>query len=131
MNGSGNDRPMDLVEDALQTYPLAPVPATLKTRVMIGIRPVSIVPRFAFPWLETAISLMCSTLLTVIVTLLMKIPPATAVRLENSARLFLLQPGSRSIVLAAPISAILAVLCLALAVRLFRTPFAAQGLSRR
>lgn len=131
MNGSGIDHPMDLVEDALRTYPLAPVPATLKTRVMIGVRPASIVPRFAFPWLETAISLMCSTLLTVMVTLLMNISPAMAVRLENSARLFLLQPGSRSIVLAAPVSVILAGVCLALAVRLFRRPLAAQRLARR
>jgi hypothetical protein len=131
MNGSLDHRSMDIVEDALRTYPLAPVPASLKIRVMNGVRPASSFPRFTFPWLEAAISLMCSTLLTAVVTLLLKIPPPAAVRLENSVRLLLLQPGSRSIVLAAPFSVILAALCLALAVRLFRRPFAAQGLSHR
>ena len=131
MNGSDIDHPMDLVEDALRTYPLAPVPASLKTRVMNKVRPAPIVPRFTLPWLETAISLMCSTLLTVVVTLVLKIPPATVLRLENSVRIFLLQPGSRSIVLAAPVTVILAGACLLIAVRLFQKPFAAQKLSHR
>ena len=118
-------------EDALKTYPLEPVPASLKSRVMNRIQPQSFVPRFTFPWLETAISLMFSTLLTVVVTLLLEIPPAAAVRLQNSVRIFLLQPVSRSIVQAAPTSAILAALCLVLAVRLFQKPFTQRMSSHR
>jgi hypothetical protein len=131
MNDSENRRPMDIVEDALRTYPLAPVPAALKTRVMTRVRPGVIVPRFAFPWLGTAISLMASTLLTAVVTLLLEIPPATAIRLEQSARIFLLQPGSRSILLAAAIWVIPAILCLGLAMRLFRSPLRRHGWAHR
>lgn len=123
MNGSLDHRSMEILEDALRTYPLQPVPASLKTRVMNRIRPQSFVPRFTFPWLGTAISLMVSTLLTVVVTLLLQIPLAAAVRLQNSVRIFLHQPGSRSIIQAAPTSAILAAMCLVLAVMLFRKPF--------
>ena len=107
------------------------MPASLKSRVMNRIQPQSFVPRFTFPWLETAISLMFSTLLTVVVTLLLEIPPAAAVRLQNSVRIFLLQPVSRSIVQAAPTSAILAALCLVLAVRLFQKPFTQRMSSHR
>jgi hypothetical protein len=131
MNDSLDRRSVNIVEDALRTYPLAPVPASLKIRVMNGLRPASIAPRFTFPWLDAAISLMCSTLLAVVVTLLLEIPPATVVRLENSARLFLLQPGSRSIVLATAASVVLSGVCLALAGRLFSKPFTAPGLARR
>jgi hypothetical protein len=131
MNGSLDHRSMAILEDALRTYPLEPVPASLKTRVMNRIRPQSFVPRFTFPWLETAISLMVSTLLTVVVTLLLEIPPAAAVRLQNSVRIFLLQPGSRSIIQAAPTSAILAAMCLVLAVMLFQKPFAPRVSSHR
>jgi hypothetical protein len=126
MNGSDVDRSMNIVEDALRSYPLAPAPAALKTRVMNKIRPTSIVPRFTLPWLEAAIGLMCSTLLTAVVSLLLNIPPATAVRVENFARLFFLQPVSRSIVLAMGISVILSGMCLMLAMRLFRKPFGAR-----
>jgi len=98
---------------------------------MNRIRPQSFVPRFTFPWLETAISLMISTLLTVVVTLLLEIPPAAAVRLQNSVRIFLLQPGSRSIVQATPMSAILAAMCLVLALMLFQKPFTPRVSSHR
>ncbi len=131
MNDSENHRTMDIVEDALWTYPLAPVPASLKTRVMTQVRPGAIVPRFSFPWLGTAISLMASTLLTAVVTLVLEIPSVTAMRLEQSVRIFLLQPGSRSILLAAPFWAILAALCLALAMSLFRNPFRRRGWAHR
>jgi hypothetical protein len=39
MNGSLDHRSMEILEDALRTYPLEPVPASLKTRVMNRIRP--------------------------------------------------------------------------------------------
>jgi len=131
MNCTDDHPAMDVIEDALRTYPLEPVPASLKTRVMNRIRPQTFVPRFTFPWLETAIGLMFSTLLTVAATLLLEIPPAAAARLQNSVRIFLLQPGSRSIVQAASTSAILAVLCLVLAVWLFRKPIAPRMFPHR
>jgi hypothetical protein len=131
MNDSGIHPSMDVVEDALRTYPLAPVPADLKARVMARVQPGAFLPRFAFPWLETAIGLMFSTLLTIVVTLLMEIPPAAAMRLENSVRFYFLQPAFRSMVVAAPTSAMLAILCLILAVLLFRRPTAAHRLLRR
>jgi hypothetical protein len=131
MNGSLDYRSAEILEDALMTYPLEPVPASLKTRIMNRIRPQSFVPRFTFPWLEIAISLMVSTLLTVVVTLLLEIPPAAAVHLQNSVRIFLLRPGSRSIAQAASMSAILAAMCLVLAVRLFQKPSTPRVSSHR
>jgi hypothetical protein len=131
MNGSDDRRPVDVIEDALRTYPLAPVPASLKTRVMNGVWPASIDPRFTFPWLEAAISLTCSILLTAVLSLLLNIPPAAAVRMENITRLFLLQPASRSILLAVGTSMILTAACLMAAVRLFETPFSARTSARR
>jgi hypothetical protein len=131
MNDSENHRPMDIVEDALRTYPLAPVPAALKTRVMTQVRLHAIVPRFAFPWLGTAISLMASTLLTAVAALVLGIPSSTVMRLEQSVRIFLLQPGSRSILLAAAIWVIPAILCLGLAMRLFRSPLRRHGWAHR
>ncbi len=130
MSESDYHHTTDTVEDALTTYPLAPVPASLQTRVMIWVRPAMVVPRFAFPWLEIAIGLMCSTLLTMAVTLLLEIPPMAVVHLETSVRIFLLQPGSRSIVLAAVSSAVLSSVCFVLALSLFRKPFNPRLISR-
>jgi hypothetical protein len=130
MNDSDYHRTTELVEDALKTYPLAPVPASLQTRVMIRVRPAAIVPRFSFPWLETAIGLICSTLLTMAVTLLLEIPPVAASHLENSVRIFLLQPGLQSVVLAVASSVALSCVCFVLALNLFRKPFNPRLISR-
>ena len=130
MNGIDSRHVYDPVEDALRTYPLSPVPDSLKTRVMGKIRPAVIAPRFNFPWLEAAISMVCTTLLTALVSLLLAVPPAVAMQWENAARIFLLHPGSRAIVLAAASSVALSCVCLVLTLNLFRKPFAPRMVSR-
>jgi hypothetical protein len=125
------DRRMDLIEDALRSYPLAPVPEALRARVMRQIRPAASLPGFVFPWLEVAISLMCSTMLTAILSVLVSIPPATVTRLEESARIFLHQPASRSIFPVVATMAILSAICLLLALRLFFKPAIARITSPR
>ncbi len=130
MNDMEGRRVFDPVEDALRTYPLSPVPNSLRTRVMGRIQPATIAPRFTFPWLEAAISIVCTTLLTALVSLVLAVPPAAAMRWENTARIFLLQPGSRSIVLAGASSLALSCACLILALNLFRKPFASRLIPR-
>ena len=60
-----------MVEDALRSLPAAPVPAELRSRVMRGCATLSAAPKFAFPWLEAAISLMVSTLMTAMGSLIL------------------------------------------------------------
>jgi hypothetical protein len=120
MNDSEFERLTAIVEDALRTMPLATVPGTLRSRVMKRVRLVSSAPKFAFPWLEGAISLMLSTLLTSMAYVLIGIQPATLLRLEQSVRMFFLIPTNRPVLLATlPALGLLAV-CLLLTVRLFR-----------
>lgn len=119
MNPSDIDRSMASVEDALRTVPLAPVPATLKPGVMRRVRSLSAAPKFAFPWLEAAISLMLSTLLTGISTLMLGLPPATLLRLQQSIRLFFVLPANRPLVAGTIIGMGMLAVCLALSMRLF------------
>jgi hypothetical protein len=56
--------PNDVIEEALQTYPLAPVPGGLKTRVMRNVRTLPQRPVFVFPWLEASLSLLAAVMLT-------------------------------------------------------------------
>jgi hypothetical protein len=119
MNDTDIDRSMDIVEDALWTLPLSPVPGPLKSRVMRRVRSLSAAPKFAFPWLEGAISLMLSTLLTGVSYLLLSLPPVTLLRLFQSVRLFFILPSNRPILFAALTGAGMLVLCFASAVRIF------------
>jgi hypothetical protein len=118
-NYSAFDRSSAVVEDALRSMPLAPVPRTLRARVMRRVRS-SAAPHFVFPWLEGALSLMLSALLTVLAYLLISVDPVTVIRLEQNVRLFLLFPANRAALAAAvPMLGMLG-LFLLLTVRLVR-----------
>jgi len=120
MNKSNFDRSMEIVEDALRSLPLAPAPGPLRSRVMQRVRLLTAKPRFVFPWLEGAISLMVSTLLTGMAYLLIATPPGTMMRLEQSVRLFFIHPAYRPVIAAViPGLGMLAV-CLLLTAKLLR-----------
>ena len=131
MKPSVNDRMMTAVEDALRTMPEAPAPAALRSRVMHGVRALSAPPKFVFPWLEAAISLMLSTLLTGVGTLLVGLPPTTLVRLQQTLRHFFLVPANRPFLAASLIGMVMLVGCLFLAVRLLLPGRRAPGVMRR
>ncbi len=118
MNPSEADRLMLNVEDALRTMPEATAPAALRARVMHRVRTLSAAPKFAFPWLEASISLMLSTLLTIMGTLILEIPPTAFVRLQQTLRYFFLIPANRPFIAAAVIGMGMAILCLFFAVRI-------------
>jgi hypothetical protein len=119
MNKSGLDRSTAVVEEALRTAPWAPVPDTLRSRVMRRVRSLPTAPRFAFPWLEGALSLMLSTLATGTAYLLIGIQPTTALRLQQSVRLFFLLPANRPLLIAAVPGVCMLAVCLLLTVLLF------------
>jgi hypothetical protein len=118
MNPSEADRLMLNVEDALRTMPEAPAPAALRARVMRSVQTLSAAPKFVFPWLEAAISLMLSTLLTILSTLVLEIPPTAFVRLQQILRHFFLVPANRPFIAGAVIGMGMAILCLFFAVRI-------------
>jgi hypothetical protein len=120
MNESEANRQTAIVEDALRTLPLNPVPGTLRIRVMHRVRSTPRAPRFVFPWLEGAISLMLSTLLTSMAYVMIGLHPVSMLHLEQSIRLFFLLPANRPLLAAAiPVLGMLAV-CLLLTVQLFQ-----------
>src|SRR4030042_1124730 len=101
MNPSEFERSMVIVEDALQTLPLAPAPKTLRSGVMRRVRLLSAAPKFEFPWLEAGISLMLSTLLTGVAYLLLGLSPVTLMRLQQSLRIFFFLPANRPLIVGA------------------------------
>jgi hypothetical protein len=119
MNPSDTDRSMVLVEDALRSVPLAPVPGTLRSGVMRRVRLLSAAPKFAFPWLEAAISLMLSTLLTGAATLVLGLPAATLLRLQQTLRLFFRLPANRPLIAGVLIGVGMLAVCLVLSARIF------------
>jgi hypothetical protein len=120
MNPYDSDRLMLTVEDALRTMPVAPAPAALQSRVMRSVRSLSAAPKFVFPWLEAAISLMLSTLLAGVSSLLLGLPPATLVRLQQTLRYFFIVPSNRPVIAAAVIGMGMLIVCLFFAVRILR-----------
>jgi hypothetical protein len=118
MNPSDNDRLMIAVEDALRTMPEAPVPAALRLRVMRGVRTLTAAPKFVFPWLEAAISLMLSTLVAGAGSLLLGLSPTTLARLEQTLRYFFLVPSNRPYIAAFVIGLGMVAACLFFAVRI-------------
>jgi hypothetical protein len=122
MNHSDIDRSMDFIEDALRSYPLTPAPGPLQHRIMQRVRPFSAAPHFVFPWLEAALSLMLSTLLTSVAYLLTGISPATVLRLQQTARLFFVVPTYQSMVAATAAGLGMLLVCLILTLLLFRHP---------
>jgi hypothetical protein len=120
MNRAAFDPEMGIIEDALRTMPLVQVPAALQSRVMQRVRVPSAAARFTFPWLEAAISLMLSTVLTGALYLMIGIPLTTVLRLEQYARLLFALPGYRPVIAAGLAGLGLLAVCLLLTVRLFQ-----------
>jgi hypothetical protein len=120
MNPSGTDRLMLSVEDALRTMPVVPAPAGLRSRVMRSVRTLSAAPKFAFPWLDAAISLMLSTLMAFMGSLILELPPTTIVRLQQTLRYFFIVPTNRPFIAAGVIGIGMLVVCLIFAVRILR-----------
>jgi|WetSurMetagenome_2_1015567.scaffolds.fasta_scaffold85588_3 hypothetical protein len=119
MKPADTDRMMEMIEDALGSLPEAPVPAGLSSRVMRSVRALSAAPKFAFPWLEAAISLMVSTLATGMGSLLLGLPPATLQRLVQAVRLFFLLPVNRPLIAAAAAGMVMLAACLILSAQIF------------
>jgi hypothetical protein len=120
MNASDFDRSMGIVEDALHSYPQASAPASLRPRVMRRVRSLSAAPRFVFPWLEAAVSLMVSTMVTGAVSCLASIPQPALWGVRQNIRLFLALPASRPILGAAAAGLAMLFLCVLLSAGLFR-----------
>ncbi|MFN2299743.1 MAG: hypothetical protein ACK2UB_12925 [Anaerolineales bacterium] len=119
MTDTAFDRSAAIIEDALRTMPAAPVPKSLRSRVMRRVKS-SVAPRFAFPWLEGAVSLMLSALLTVLAYLLIGMNPYMIFRLEQAVRMFFMMPTNRPVLTAAiPVLGMLA-MCLLLTMWIFR-----------
>ncbi|MGB7540093.1 MAG: hypothetical protein WBM17_16245 [Anaerolineales bacterium] len=120
MNPSDVDMLMLTVEDALRTMPEAPAPPALRSRVMRSVRTLSAAPKFTFPWLEAAISLMLSTMMAFMGSLLLELPPTTLVRLQQTLRYFFLVPANRPFIAAAVIGIGMLIACLFFAARILR-----------
>lgn len=89
---------------------------------MRRVRSLSTAPPFVFPWLEAALSLMLSTLLTSVAYLLMGISPATMLRLQQAVRFFFVLPAYRPMMVATVAGLGMLSVCLILTLRLFRQP---------
>jgi hypothetical protein len=126
-----NKRSMEIVEDALRTLPPAPVPGTLRSRVMFRVRLLAGAPKFAFPWLEAAFSLMMSTLLTGLTYVVLGLPPSAWMRLTHSIRHFFILPANQPIIIAALAVAGILALCVLSAARLFVIPLRMPAPHRR
>jgi hypothetical protein len=131
MNPTDADRLMMTVEDALRTMPEAPAPAALRSRVMRSVRSLSAAPKFAFPWLEAAISLMLSTMMAFMGSLILELSPTTLVRLQQTLRYFFLAPSNRPFIAAAVIGIGMLVACLFFALRILRPGRRAPAAHRR
>jgi hypothetical protein len=131
MTQSDFDRSMVIVEDALRTMPLTPAPAAIRSGVMVRVRALSAAPKFEFPWLEGAISLMLSTLLTGVVSLFLGLPPTTLQRLQHSVRFFFILPANRPLIAAAVIGLGMLAVCLLCAVQILRQGRRAPAVYRR
>ena len=77
------------VDDALQSYPLAPVPAHLHPSIMAQIRATPQVPPFRLAWLDYALSLFAASMTAVIIWLLQTIPAQLSLNLQQDLSLFL------------------------------------------
>jgi hypothetical protein len=119
MNPAETNRRMEFVEDALGSMPELPVPAGLRFRVMRSVRTLSAAPKFAFPWLEAALSLMVSTLMAGMGTLLLGLPLVTLQRLYQIVRLFFILPANRPLITAAAVGMGMLAVCLLLGAGIF------------
>lgn len=87
-----NDRqqnPFAAVDDALQTYPLAPLPAHLHTSIMAQVRATPQRPPFRLAWLDYALSLFAAGMTALIIWLLQTIPAQLSVNIDKDLLLLL------------------------------------------
>jgi hypothetical protein len=112
------EAPHDVIDDALQTYPLRPAPAALKTRVMRDVHSRPQLPVFAFPWLEASLSLLAAAMLTTAFYLAASVSPVELRLFAQDIRRLI--TGIPSTSLAAALGGLtLTVLCSACAAVLF------------
>lgn len=71
-----------LVDEALYTYPLAPVPSNFLPLVMARIQTLGPRPRFRLNWLDYAVSLFVAGMIGLVILLPWSIPPQVGVRLQ-------------------------------------------------
>jgi hypothetical protein len=77
------------VEEALSTYPLAPVPANFLPSVMAQIQGLEPVPSFRLNWLDYGVSLFVAGMAGLIILLPRSMPPQMGMQLQ--VQLWLLQ----------------------------------------
>lgn len=82
-------RDLAAVEDALRTYPLAPVPPGLHLATMGRIRALGAVPRFRLTWLDWALSLLAGLLGALVLFVWWSIPPQAVLEIKLEAILLL------------------------------------------
>ena len=95
------NRALDVIDDALQSFPLAPVPGRLQARVMRNVQAHPRQPAFAFPWLEGSLGLLAAVMLTVLSYLLLAISPISMRLLQQEVGRFLFTSVYGTITLAA------------------------------
>ena len=81
------------IDNALRTYPLAPVPATLAPGVMARIRAVAPAPRFRLAWVDYALSLFATGMAGLGLLFWQSITPQMAARMQLQWLLFLQRSG--------------------------------------
>ncbi len=79
---SGHPRQDWEVEEALRTYPLAPVPPALTPAVMTRIRALSPALRFRLEWLDLALSVFGAAMTVLALSLWQSISPPMAAHLR-------------------------------------------------
>ena len=71
-----------IVDEALSTYPLAPVPAHFLPALMARIQGLEPVPSFRLNWLDYVISLFIAVMVGLIILFPRVIPPQTGAQLQ-------------------------------------------------
>jgi hypothetical protein len=130
MSTDMKNRPMDVIEDALQSYPLAAVPGGLKSRVMRSVRAKPRMPAFAFPWLEASLSLLATVMLMVVSFLMLGISPVSLRLLAEQVHRFLFASAYGPVTTAALAGLGLIILCVFAAAAIFALPHPRRRLIR-
>jgi hypothetical protein len=70
----------EVIEDALHTYPLSPMPPTLAPGVMARVRALAPLPRFRLSWVDGLVSLFIAGMIGLTVLLWQLLPPQLALQ---------------------------------------------------
>ncbi len=120
-----------VIEDALQTFPVADVPPGMTDAVMRRVRRFAPAPRFRLAWLDVALPTFAAALVGVALLLLFAIPETTA---ENAEGYLVILATRLNLALFLPILAgglLLAGLAVAAAAVLFHNAGGAPGRVQR